>query len=276
LREGAALRRGAHAPRGDRAMRLRRLLPLALGLACAAPARATTVTFRQGDAGYASTYDTFVSQNAPNGNSKDDLTLLRFDGIIGSGAGQVPSGAQITSATLTYYVSDTGDTAEIHYAAAAWTESSTFNSYCGAGCDATQIGALVGSASAPALGVTTADVTSSIQAWANGAQNLGWIFVPTGPGGAEASSSENANQVNRPLLTVVYGEGPPPSNVVREPYLQLATSTSVTVVWSTESATDSVVHYGTSQGVLDRTASVASVATNHVVSVSGLVPATRY
>ena len=243
-------------------MRLRRLLPLALGLACAAPARATTVTFRQGDAGYASTYDTFVSQNAPNGNSggaavirwdgddpngsgKDDLTLLRFDGIIGSGAGQVPSGAQITSATLTYYVSDTGDTAEIHYAAVAWTESSTFNSYCGTGCDSTQIGALVGSASAPALGVTTADVTSSIQAWANGAQNLGWIFVPTGPGGAEASSSENANQVNRPLLTVVYGEGPPPSNVVRQPYLQLATPTSVTVVWSTESATDSVVHYGT-------------------------------
>jgi hypothetical protein len=60
----------------------------------------------------------------------------------------------------------------------------------------------------------------------------------------------------------------------REPYLQSVTPTSITVVWRSTSATSSRVQYGTvttDQDVID-----ATVTTDHVVTIQGLTPDTKY
>ena len=64
--------------------------------------------------------------------------------------------------------------------------------------------------------------------------------------------------------------------VVRQPYLQLDTPTSITVVWRTDNATDSRVRYGTVQGSLTSTATSATVGTSHIVTITGLSPGTKY
>ena len=258
-------------------------------------AGAVTLTFRQDQNGYAATQDTFLQQNPPSANTDngaaaaigwdgddpagsgfDQLALLRFDGIVGSGPGQIPPGSQITSATLTYVVFDVGDTGELHDLLVPWTEASTFSSFCGSGCDGSQWGAGATAAPAAAAGTVSVNVTASVQAWAGGAANHGWIVLPTGPGGVDVRSSEHATVGERPLLTVVYGEGGPTAGIVRQPYLQLGTPTTMTIVWRTDAATDSRVRYGASPGSLTQTADVPGATTDHVVTVTGLTPGTRY
>lgn len=85
-----------------------------------------TLSFQQGDAnGYAGTEDTFVDAGEPTTNkgsavsiavdlddSAGDATtlgLIRFDNIFGAGTGQIPAGATITSASLTFNVTDVSD-----------------------------------------------------------------------------------------------------------------------------------------------------------------------
>ena len=65
-------------------------------------------------------------------------------------------------------------------------------------------------------------------------------------------------------------------HVLRGPYLQMGTPTSVVVRWRTDIATDSRVRYGTSPENLAQTADVAVVTTEHVVPLSGLAPDTTY
>jgi hypothetical protein len=65
-------------------------------------------------------------------------------------------------------------------------------------------------------------------------------------------------------------------SVVRGPYLQQGTPSSVVVRWRTDVATDSVVEYGTSVLSYDRSASTAGTGTEHEVALTSLQPATRY
>jgi len=64
--------------------------------------------------------------------------------------------------------------------------------------------------------------------------------------------------------------------VVRGPYLQLGTATSIVVRWRTEIPTESRVLYGSSPGDLTSEARDASTTTEHIVRVAGLQPATTY
>ena len=66
------------------------------------------------------------------------------------------------------------------------------------------------------------------------------------------------------------------ATVVRGPYLQTATSDSITVRWRTDTATDSRVQYGTSSGSLTLPASNATSTTEHIVKLTGLSPNTKY
>jgi hypothetical protein len=66
------------------------------------------------------------------------------------------------------------------------------------------------------------------------------------------------------------------TTVVRGPYLQLATPTSMVVRWRTDLTERSVVTYGVSREALTSTARSAGVSTEHVVQLSGLQPGTRY
>ncbi|SHF82771.1 Por secretion system C-terminal sorting domain-containing protein [Arenibacter palladensis] len=65
-------------------------------------------------------------------------------------------------------------------------------------------------------------------------------------------------------------------NVVRGPYLQSGTPTSVVVKWRTDIATQSVVHYGKSLKSLSKKASNTALTTEHEVRLSGLSPNTKY
>ncbi len=78
---------------------------------------------------------------------------------------------------------------------------------------------------------------------------------------------------------------PAAAAIVREPYLQQATPTLVTVVWRTDntSANESRVRYGTTEGILDQIATGTAVeppsGTNvkdHIVTITGLTEATKY
>jgi fibronectin type 3 domain-containing protein len=65
-------------------------------------------------------------------------------------------------------------------------------------------------------------------------------------------------------------------SVNRGPYLQMGTSTGVTVRWRTDVATDSRVQYGPSVGNLATTVDLDPLTTEHVVALSGLAADTTY
>jgi len=66
------------------------------------------------------------------------------------------------------------------------------------------------------------------------------------------------------------------ATVIRGPYLQSASSDSITVRWRTDTATDSRVQFGTSAGSLTSPVSNATSTTEHIVKLTGLNPNTKY
>ena len=64
--------------------------------------------------------------------------------------------------------------------------------------------------------------------------------------------------------------------LVRGPYLQMQTDSEMTVRWRTDSATDSVVWYGLSEGSLTNSVSVAGSRTDHEVQITGLATHQKY
>lgn len=66
------------------------------------------------------------------------------------------------------------------------------------------------------------------------------------------------------------------ATVTRGPYLQVPTTGSMTVRWRTDVPTDSRVAYGAAVGSLSSTADDLAATTEHVVTVSGLNPDTKY
>ena len=73
-----------------------------------------------------------------------------------------------------------------------------------------------------------------------------------------------------------YFESSEAAVVTRGPYLQMLTSTSLTVCWRTDEATSSVVFYGGDPLMLYQVAGDLQPTTNHEVRVYGLLPETRY
>ena len=66
------------------------------------------------------------------------------------------------------------------------------------------------------------------------------------------------------------------ATVVRGPYLQQGTDSSVIVRWRTDVATDGVVKYGLSSANLNLTAPTGPSTTEHTIAVSGLAADTKY
>lgn len=66
------------------------------------------------------------------------------------------------------------------------------------------------------------------------------------------------------------------AEVVRGPYLQNATPTSVTVMWRTDTASDSRVEYGAAVDALANQAIDSQSTTEHRVQVTGLTPGAKY
>jgi hypothetical protein len=64
--------------------------------------------------------------------------------------------------------------------------------------------------------------------------------------------------------------------LLRGPYLQLGTPTSVYLKWRTDAATDSKVQYGTSPTSLNLMVNSATAKTDHEIQLTGLQPNTKY
>lgn len=66
------------------------------------------------------------------------------------------------------------------------------------------------------------------------------------------------------------------AEVVRGPYLQQATPESIIVRWRTDVGTRSQVRYGTDFGDFSGTVSNGTLTTNHVMTITNLLPNTKY
>jgi len=139
--------------------------------------------------------------------------LLRFDGILGAAAGQIPAGARITSARLVVASTNPGAGGRLHRMLSAWSASATWNSLAGgvqadgreaAVASTAQAGTAFRTPLVPATSGFAIDVTADVQAWADGEANRGWAFVPwnAGTDGWAFISSEAAAIDDRPRLEV--------------------------------------------------------------------------
>ncbi len=191
----------------------------------------TVLHFRQGQGAEFGTYtgavDTHVGDGSsgttlPNvaygsadnvridGDGDDEQGLLRFDGIIGGGAGRIPPGTLIERAVLTLTTEGTnsqGDGARLHRMLMPWDASDTWDSL-GSGVQLgseaaigfdVDVGGLVDTP-----GTDSFDVTTSVQAWTNGAPNHGWVMQSLGSNRWEFRSSDWEAVAERPMLTVVF------------------------------------------------------------------------
>ena len=107
-----------------------------------------TARFQDGVTGYTGAVDTYLLESSPAASfgaqpdlgwdledtNGDQATrkygLMRFDNIFGSGAGQIPAGASIVSAVLTYTVyNNSADPFNLNEVAIDWPESVTYNGF---------------------------------------------------------------------------------------------------------------------------------------------------
>ncbi|MGK0315349.1 MAG: hypothetical protein ACI86M_001580 [Saprospiraceae bacterium] len=66
------------------------------------------------------------------------------------------------------------------------------------------------------------------------------------------------------------------TKVIRGPYLQKGSSTSMTVRWRTDDPTESIMDYGDSLSNLDLTYTDTTLKTEHIAELNGLSPNTKY
>lgn len=67
-----------------------------------------------------------------------------------------------------------------------------------------------------------------------------------------------------------------PTAVTRGPYLQKGNSNSMTIKWRTNTATESIINYGTALGALNSTVSDNTLKTQHELLIPGLTANTKY
>jgi hypothetical protein len=211
---------------------------LALHTAGAAQAAMAVYSFQQGVDRYNGVVDTGIDQGEPStpldaasslsvdlGSFSSQVQsisamLLRFDAVFGSGPGKVPLGASITRATLTLSVNDAGSGFQLFDMLASWDDTITWNGSFGTpGFPAPGVGA----ASTPVtsagndsnaqnvpLGLLTLDVTASLLAQQAGSlPGHGWALLPwptAGWNGVDLDTSEAADPLDRPLLTITVPE----------------------------------------------------------------------
>lgn len=159
-----------------------------------------------------STTDLLVDDATP-GQSNASQVLLRFDSLFGNQPNQIPPGAQILDARLVLESKNPGAGGRLHRMISPWSGTSTWNSLAG-GVQANNVEArsayesFVGTASlsetVPVANRLNVNVTSDLQAWANGEVNRGWAILPWAGGtdGWAFATSESTLRDARPNLTV--------------------------------------------------------------------------
>jgi hypothetical protein len=197
------------------------------------------LSFQSGVGGYDGTVDIELWALAPttvldsNPNATTDANndggeseiLLRFEGIVGYGEGQIPPGSAVRSATLVVGAFDQGDTVHLHRMLVPWPRQATWTTMVGGvtadGLEASRhresftFGKIAANTSAIPF-----DVTDSVQAWVNGAPNYGWVFINTGGNGWDFYTHEFEDVKQRPRLIVEFT--PPKPGPQRSPVVPAA------------------------------------------------------
>jgi VCBS repeat-containing protein len=242
-------------------------------------ASATSVTFRQGTAGYAGAVDTMLRAHYPSETYDQAFVvspqgdsgyvtqgLLEFNNLFGAASGQIPVGATIVSATLSLMTTNpSADAGTINQMLVAWNASSTWNSL-GSG---VQVGTEASSTNAVAIGAASVgvhsyDVTSSVQSWAaagststaENSANKGWLFNLTG---TDFWNFTSVDGDVKPVLSVTYapaGSGSPaalPSVSISAPpastpQMENGGKITFTVTLSQAASQDVIVNYSTADG----------------------------
>jgi hypothetical protein len=192
------------------------------------------ISFQEGVNSYAGTQDTDPRAASPDEvrGARTELNidlsdgglpvqgLIRFDGIFGDGAGQIPLGSTILSASLTVFITGpSASTANInlHRMLQPWDESTaTWNSLGnGLQIDNNELSTTVDARlPSPELSGlfnawgSTDNLVATLQAWSNGAANYGWGINSDSTNGLDLVSSEGATVEQRPQLSVRFT--PPP------------------------------------------------------------------
>ncbi|MBY0456662.1 MAG: DNRLRE domain-containing protein [Gemmataceae bacterium] len=189
----------------------------------AGTAEKTQLTFQDGVNGYASTIDVeiwAVSTNTclegnPNASSDADndggesQILLRFDDIIGDKPGQIPPKSAIHSAKMIVSAFDPGDTVHLHRMLVPWKRTATWaNMVEGVTADGLEASKQKDSFTFGKIAASSSEivfeVTDTVQAWAAGKPNYGWVFINTGANGWDFYTSEFEDVKQRPKLIVEY------------------------------------------------------------------------
>ena len=186
-----------------------------------------TASFQNGTSSYTGTSDTFINSASPNANNGAAATiavtdassqqiLIKFDNIFGTGAGQIRYGSTITAATLTVYTTQdgTGNPAIYRIISANWTEDSTWNTLTSGISLNNSEASSTADSSVDVSGNNTTDIftnlAGTVQLWASGGTNNGWVIVDDG-NEWNFASSENATVSQRPILNVTYTAPTPPT-----------------------------------------------------------------
>jgi hypothetical protein len=162
--------------------------------------------------------------------------LMKFPSLIGGGAGQVPAGASITSATLQLNCTNAGLTMGVFRVTESWNENETTWNERAAGVPWTAAGADGPGSNAgvsvngdcTVAGPRSIDITPFVQEWSTGAPNHGIVLTEGGTDGVDFDSSESSIS---PVLTVVYRTSLEAieTKPVAGPSAQVSFSTTVTL-----------------------------------------------
>lgn len=211
------------------------------------PAATSVASFQEGVSGYVGTVDTQVRLSAPTTSFAANTTLspdwlvaatpipnqndvlIRFDNIIGSGAGQVPAGARINAAILelTSINADAqGAGGQFHAVLKSWNATDTWDIWVnGVNTDGVEA-AVSPTVTLPVAGLGETvqptkhniEITADVQAWASGLQaNNGWAIMPwpNGNNGWAFNAADNTWVATRPLLRVYYSPAPVINSITR-------------------------------------------------------------
>ncbi|MCA9194740.1 MAG: DNRLRE domain-containing protein, partial [Planctomycetales bacterium] len=135
--------------------------------------------------------------------------LIKFDDILGTGFGLIPSGSPLLSASLNLNTFDPGPVS-FHRMLANWDEttitwaSSTLGGNIQPGIQADGVEAVVASSgSGLAFGLSSTPLTADVQGWVNGKAGLfGWAVLPGGVNATAFKGSEAITVSDRPMLDV--------------------------------------------------------------------------
>ena len=147
-----------------------------------------------------------ASADADNDGGESQV-LIRFEDIIS--ATQIPPKSAIHHAQLVVSAFDEGTTVHLHRMLVPWKATATWASLiAGVTADGLEAakqkdGFTFGKISASTSQIVF-DVTDSVQAWASGKPNYGWVFINTGGNGWDFYTSEFEDLKQRPKLIVEF------------------------------------------------------------------------